>query len=60
MMATGEDIGFKVEKLTGDTYHTWKFQTKMQLVGKNLWEIVSGDEVLDAQATVQDRQKHKR
>ena len=60
MMATGEDIGFKVEKLTGDNYHTWKFQMKMQLIGKNLWEIVTGDEVLDAQATVQDRQKHKR
>ena len=59
-MATGEDIEFKVEKLTGDNFHTWKFQLKMQLIGKNLWEIVTGDEVLDAQASVQDRQKHKR
>ena len=51
-MATGEDIGFKVKKLTGDNYHTWKFQMKMQSIGKNLWEIVTGDEILDTQALV--------
>eukprot|EP00794_Sanderia_malayensis_P016556 gene16556-biopygen13988 len=60
MMATGEEIGFKVERLTGDNYHTWKFQMKMQLIGKNLWEIVTGDEVLGAQATALEQQKHKR
>jgi len=40
-MAT-DDVGFKVEKLTGDNYHHWKFQMKMCLIGKDLWEIVTG------------------
>ena len=36
-----DDIGFKVEKLNGGNYHHWKFQMKMCLIGKDLWEIVT-------------------
>eukprot|EP00794_Sanderia_malayensis_P016599 gene16599-biopygen14022 len=48
----GTSGGFKVEKLTGDSYYSWKFQMKMALVGKDLWDIVTGDEVLDGTAAV--------
>jgi len=41
-MASQEDIGFKVEKLSGENYHSWKFQMKMYLIGKDLWDIVTG------------------
>ena len=40
-----------MEKLTADTYHQWKFEMKMLLMGKNLWEIVDGFEVLHGFAT---------
>ena len=36
---------FGVEKLTSDNYHNWKFDMKMVLVGRDLWDIVTGDEV---------------
>ena len=48
-MAT-DDVGFKVEKLTGDNYHHWKFQMKMCLIGKDLWEIVTGADTLPVDA----------
>eukprot|EP00795_Rhopilema_esculentum_P012376 gene12376-3032_t len=60
-MATGiEESGFKVEKLTGDNYHSWKFQMKMCLIGKDLWGIVTGDETLAPTASNQEQQKFRR
>ena len=58
-MAT-DDIGFKVEKLTADNYHHWKFQMKMCLLGKDLWEIVTGTETLPAEASPEVRSKFKK
>ena len=58
-MAT-DDIGFKVEKLTADNYHHWKFQMKMCLIGKDLWEIVTGTETLPAEASAEVRSKFKK
>ena len=52
-MAT-DDVGFKVEKLTGDNYHHWKFQMKMCLIGKDVWEIVTGAETLPADASAEE------
>ena len=43
--------GVHVEKLNGDNYHAWKFNLRMLLIGKDLWDIVSGDEVLPEEAT---------
>ena len=43
--------GAHVEKLNGDNYHAWKFNLRMLLIGKDLWDIVSGDEVLPEEAT---------
>lgn len=45
-MAT-EDATFKIEKLTAENYHSWKFNMKMYLIGKDLWEIVTGDETIE-------------
>ena len=37
-------------KLNGDNYHSWKFNVKMLLIGKDLWEVVDGTEVLGEDA----------
>ena len=44
-MSSNEETMFGVEKLTSDNYHNWKFDMKMVLVGRDLWDIVTGDEV---------------
>ena len=59
-MAVAEDIGFKLEKLTGDNYYHWKFQMKMYLIGKDLWELVTGAETLGENATAEATQKFKK
>ena len=59
-MATAEDMGFKVEKLSGENYHSWKFQMKTYLIGKDLWEIVSGTETLSAEATAAEQSKFRK
>jgi len=57
-MATGiEDSGFKVDKLTGNNYHTWKFQMKMCLIGKDLWGIVTGDETLNLKLQIKSNRR---
>ena len=48
-MAT-EDLSFKFEKRTAENYHSWKFNMKMYMIGKNLWEIVNGTEVWSDEA----------
>ena len=53
MSSSGEDSGFHVRKLSSDNYHHWKFDMKMVLIGKDLWEIVTGGEVLAGGATNQ-------
>ena len=54
-MVVAGDIDFKIEKLTGENYHNWKFQMKMYLIGKDLLEIVTGTEVLDETASAQEQ-----
>ena len=53
-MSSTED-SFRVEKLTADNYINWKFQMQMLLIGKNLWEIVEGTEILPDDANQQQR-----
>ena len=51
MAVSNEDsMLFKVEKLTADNYHSWKYTMKLFLIGKGLWDIVSGEETLAADA----------
>ena len=58
-MATSEE-NFKVEKLTADNYHSWKFNMKMYLIGKDLWDIVNGSEVIDNTASDEVKKKFKK
>ena len=38
----------QVQKLSGsEDYFNWKFDMEMLLIGKDLWDIVQGTEVLD-------------
>ena len=50
----------KVEKLTADNYYTWKFNMKMVLMGRDLWEIVEGTEILPQEAGQATRQKFRK
>ena len=52
MMATDE---FKFEKLTAENYHTWRFNMKMYMIGKDLWDIVTGAETLSEEATADQK-----
>ena len=57
-MATTGDV--KIEKLNRDNYAVWKFNMKMHLMGKDLWDLVQGVEVLAADATDAKREHFKR
>ena len=59
-MAVAGDVGLKIEKLTGENYHNWKFQLKMYLIGKDLWEIVTGTEVLGEGSSTQEQRSFKK
>ena len=57
MMATDE---FKFEKLAAENYHTWRFNMKMYLIGKDLWAIVTGVETLTEGATADQKKQFKK
>ena len=50
-----EETTLRMEKLTADTYHSWKFNMEMSLTGRDLWEIVEGTEVMRDGANEQQR-----
>ena len=58
-MAT-EDLTFKIEKLTADNYHSWKFNMKMYLIGIDLWEIFTGAEIMDNDLSDAEKWKFKK
>ena len=58
-MAT-EDLTSKIEKLTADNYHSWKFNMKMYLIVKDLWETVAGAEVIGNGLPDAEKQKFKK
>ena len=49
-----------MEKLTADTYHKWKFNMMMSLIGRDLWEIVEGSEVLVRGANENQRMQFRK
>ena len=55
-----EETSFKVEKLTAENYHTWKFNIKMFLIGKDLWDVVQGTKVLSDEVCDDERRKYKK
>ena len=45
-VTTNAEDAYKIELLQGSAnYRTWKFSMKMVLQAKDLWEVVSGEEV---------------
>ena len=52
--------GFKLDKLTADNFHSWKFNMKMFLIGKDLWDLVEGTETLGEEATEDEKKKFKK
>ena len=55
-----EETGFKVEKLNGGNYHSWKFRMKMYLIGKDLWELVTGEGTLNNDATDEQQRRFRK
>ena len=49
-----QDTQRNLPLLMDDNYHSWKFTMKMQLIGKGLWEITEGTEVVEEGARQQD------
>ena len=50
----------RIEKLSRDNFFNWKFDMEMVLVGKDLWDIVSGEEVLEDGAAENVRKAYKK
>ena len=55
-----EELSFKIEKLTAENYHSWKFKMKMYLMGKDLWEVVTGTEFRQNDWTEAEKRKFKK
>jgi len=49
-MMAASDSRWSIERLNGDNWTTWKFQTKHVLLAKGLWNITQGTEVLADEA----------
>ena len=60
-MATADDdnSSFKVERLTAENYFSWKFNMKMFLIGKKLWEMVTAAESLPGTASQEEQKRFK-
>ena len=61
-MASAESTGVQqVQKLSGsDDYFNWKFDMEMVLIGRDLWDIVTGAEVLPENPTEKARNDFRR
>ena len=50
----------RVDKLNGTNYHNWKFNVRMLLTGKDLWEIVEGTETVSDEASDAEVKKFRK
>ena len=55
-----EETSYKFQKLNADNYYAWKFNIRMYLVGRDLWEIVEGTEVLQEGADAESTRKFRK
>ena len=53
------DWSFKKGKMTTENYHVCRFNMKMYLIVKNLWEIVTGAEAVSNRASVNQKKALK-
>lgn len=49
----------RVDRLNSDNYRTWKFVMKMLLIQRELWDYVNGTVTLQADATAEQKVRHK-
>lgn len=49
----------RVDRLNSDNYRTWKFAMKMLLIQRELWDYVNGTVTLQADATAEQKVRHK-
>ena len=52
--------GVAMQKLGRENYHAWKFNAKMVLIGKDLWDLVTGDEILPEEASEATRKAFRK
>ena len=57
---TEETKLLNVNKLTSKNYHSWKFQVKLLILGKDLCDIVSGHEVRKDDLTEDETAKFRK
>ncbi|UYV81767.1 hypothetical protein LAZ67_20002301 [Cordylochernes scorpioides] len=57
MASSSQALALNVEKLTGSNYRSWKFNMKMLLIERGLWECVINEETIDAD---EDRRKYEK
>ena len=55
-----EGTGQQIPKLSADNYHNWKFDIKMALIGRDLWDIVTGGEILEENANAAARSAYRK
>ena len=47
-------------KLDGDNYHSWKFNIRMYLMGKDIWDVVDGTDSLAPNADADEKRRFKK
>ncbi|UYV72199.1 hypothetical protein LAZ67_9002155 [Cordylochernes scorpioides] len=57
MASSFQALALNVEKLTGSNYRSWKFNMKMLLIERGLWECVINEETIDAD---KDQRKYEK
>ncbi|UYV72721.1 hypothetical protein LAZ67_10000404 [Cordylochernes scorpioides] len=57
MASSSQALALNVEKLTGSNYRSWKFNMKMLLIERGLWECVINEETIDAD---EDQRKYEK
>ena len=58
--SASDESNLRIEKLNSENYYNWKFDVKMLLVGKDLWDIVTGEEIVDDEMPERDRASYKK
>ena len=54
-MASLGDSKMQMEKLTSENYHDWAFDMKMLLMRADVWNIVTGEETLAEDASLNEK-----
>ena len=53
-------VSLGLGKLDGDNYHSWKFNMRMYLIGKDVWDYVDGTEKLPDEPSEEEKKKFRK